>query len=175
VPLVNGGFSVAVPLRGDDRVEIVPHGPNARAPFSFRVADLSATVDAGGVVTGTARSLGQALPERVQIAAGSDSGAPVISADDGSFSWVGPAGAAGGGTLTFTGATPMARFRTVTPFAAFAAPPATGGGTGGGTPAGGGAAPAPAPGGPPGAPDRAGASTPPAATGAAPKVPGSAG
>jgi streptogramin lyase len=160
VPLVNGGFSVDLPLRGDDRVEIVPHGPNARAPFWFRVADLSATVDAGGLVTGTARSLGQALPERVQIAAGSDSGAPAISADDGSFSWIGPAGAAGGGTLSFTGATPMARFRTVTPFSAFAPPPATGGGTsgapGGGAPGagvpGGGGAPTPAPAGPPATP-----------------------
>ena len=136
VAVQGGGFAVTVPLRADDRVEIVPHGEHPPAPFSFRVANLSATITPSGAVIGTALNDGAPLADQVTIDAGASSATPSISAEDGTFSWGGglnPATASG--TVSWTAGNVSARFRTVTPFAGASA----GAGAGGG-----GAAPAPA-------------------------------
>ncbi|MDX6377823.1 MAG: virginiamycin lyase, partial [Gaiellaceae bacterium] len=126
-PVAAGGFSVTLPVAADDRVEIVPQGANAPAPFSFRVARLTATVSAGGSVTGRALVDGRALADDVSIDAGAAPATAAIGATDGSFSWAGglnPATASG--TVAWTAGGNSARFRTVTAFAPAAAP---GGGT----------------------------------------------
>ncbi|MEA2247039.1 MAG: virginiamycin lyase, partial [Solirubrobacteraceae bacterium] len=133
-----GGFSASLPLAADDRLEIVPRGPNAPAPVSFRVARLTASVAAGGAVTGRALVDNKPLSDAVTITAGAASGTVRIAAADGAYSWgsnLSPA--TGAGSVSFTAGTVTARFSTVTPFGTAAAP--GGGGTGTGTGAGAGA------------------------------------
>jgi streptogramin lyase len=133
--VADGGFSASLPIAADDRVEIVPQGTNAPAPFSFRVAGLTAAVSAGGTVTGRAVVDGRALADDVSIEAGTTTATTAITATDGSFSWNGGLSPASGArTVAWTAGGASARFRTVTSFGTAAAP-------GGGT-TGGGAAPA---------------------------------
>jgi len=128
VPVLGGGFETTVPMTGDDRVEIVPKGTNPPAPFSFRVANLSATIAANGAVVGAAQNDSAPLADDVTIEAGGASVPAHISVEDGSFSWGGGLDpASGSGTVSWTAGTVSARFRTVTPFSAppaGAAPPA---------------------------------------------------
>jgi hypothetical protein len=115
VAAADGTFRLtSLPLAADDLLEVVPRGPVAPAPFAFRIAHLSATITADGTVHGTALAGGAPLFERVQIVAGGAEGAATISPADGSFSSsTGVASAAAGATVSFTAATPSARFRTV--------------------------------------------------------------
>jgi streptogramin lyase len=134
-----GTFSASLPLAADDRLEIVPRGANAPAPFSFRVARLTASVASGGAVTGRALVDNKALSDAVTITAGATSATVRVAAADGAYSWSSSLSpATGAGTVSFTAATVSARFRTVTPFGPPAAP--GGAGAGGGT----GVTPAPA-------------------------------
>jgi streptogramin lyase len=124
VTVANGAFSASLPVKGDDRLLVTPQGPNAPAPFSVRVATLTATVT-GTSLTGTALVGGKAVSDTVTVASGASSADARIIPADGSFS----ANVSGGsGTLSFTAGTASVRFRTVTPFAAGAA-------AGGGAPA----------------------------------------
>src|SRR3954469_17050029 len=113
VPVQGRSFDTTVPLRADDRVEFVPHGPHPPATFSFRVANLVAGASAGGRIAGSALTGSAPLADDVTIEAAGRTVQAKISADDGSFSW---AGAATGGTISWTAGTVSARFRTVTPF-----------------------------------------------------------
>src|SRR6185295_224184 len=126
VPVQGRSFDTTVPLRADDRVEFVPHGAHPPATFSFRVAKLAAGAAAGGRVAGSALTGSSPLADDVTIEAAGRTVTAKISADDGSFSWAGPAT---GGTVSWTAGTVSARFRTVTPFGlapAPSAPPAAG-------------------------------------------------
>src|SRR3954452_6864033 len=113
VPVQGRSFDTTVPLRADDLVEFVPHGLHPPATFSFRVANLAAGASAGGRVAGSALAATSPLADDVTIEAAGRTVTAKISADDGSFSW---AGAATGGTISWTAGTVSARFRTVTPF-----------------------------------------------------------
>jgi streptogramin lyase len=128
VPVQGRSFDTTVPLRADDRVEFVPHGPHPPATFSFRVASLVAGASAGGRVAGSALTGSSPLADSVTIEAAGRTVTAKISADDGSFSWAGPAT---GGTVSWTAGSVSARFRTVTPFglAPTASIPVTGGAT----------------------------------------------
>jgi streptogramin lyase len=117
VPVRGQSFAVTLPFAGDDKLELVPNGPHPPAPFSVRVANLTARVAANGAVVGSARNDGAPLAEEVAISAGGTSGSAHISIEDGGFSWSGglnPATASG--TVSWTGGNVSARFRTVTPF-----------------------------------------------------------
>jgi streptogramin lyase len=133
-----GAFSSSLPLAADDRLEIVPRGANAPAPFSFRVARLSASVS-GGAVTGRALVDNKALSDAVTVTAGGSSGTVPVAATDGGYSWGSSVSDSAGGTVAFTSGTVSARFRTVTRFGPAAAS------DGGGAPPAGGSAAAPAP------------------------------
>src|SRR3954470_13750204 len=119
VPVDGQSFATTVPLRGDDRIEFVPHSSHAPAPFSFRVANLTASAGANGFVGGTALTGAAPLADSVTIDAGGTTTTVPISADDGSFSW---RGRATGGTVSWTAGNVSARFRTVTPFGVPPAP-----------------------------------------------------
>src|SRR3954470_6284606 len=125
VPVRGQSFATTVPLRADDRIEFAPHAAHPQQVFSFRVARLAAGVTAGGAVAGGALTGTSPLADAVTIEAGGRTASARISADDGSFTWAGPATS---GTVSWTAGTVSARFRTVTPFAADAAPSNPGGG-----------------------------------------------
>ena len=152
VPVADGAFSIAGadwrgasaadPIRADDVVRIQPRGPFARTPLSFRVAALTAAVQADGSLAGTASAAGGALADQVSIEL---AGAPALSApiNGGSAAWhvtpPAPVPSTGTGTVAWSGATVAGTFRTVSHFGppAPAAPgsaagpvPATGAGTG---------------------------------------------
>jgi streptogramin lyase len=122
VPVTGQSFAVALPLRGDDTIQLVPHGAHPPAPFSVRVASLAGAVGANGVLTGTALNDGTPLSDSVTVSAGGSSAAAPVSMRNGSFSFGG--NAAAGGTISWTGGNASARFRTVTPFAGRGAAPA---------------------------------------------------
>src|SRR5204862_2324359 len=80
----------------------------------FRVARLDATIAPDGTVRGTALAGGAPLFDRVEIVAGGEQAAAAISPADGAFSWSpGLGSAAAGASVSFTAASPSARFRTV--------------------------------------------------------------
>jgi streptogramin lyase len=147
VPVLGGGFEVTLPLRAEDRVRLVPRGgANPPAPFSFRVANLTAAVGADGDLTGTATNDGEPLADFVTIDAGAGEATARIDIAEGTYALAGSLSAATArGTVSWTAGTTSARFKTITPFG-----PATGGGSTGGGPkpgAGPGTSPAPAGGG----------------------------
>jgi streptogramin lyase len=129
VAVTGGGFEVTLPLRADDRVQVVPQGgANPPAAFSFRVANLTAAVGAGGALSGTALQGGKPLADSVTVDTGAGPADARIDLTEGTWSAGGsldPATARG--TVSWTAGTVSARFRTVTPFG-----PA-GGGNGGNT------------------------------------------
>ncbi|MEY2535135.1 MAG: virginiamycin lyase, partial [bacterium] len=153
-----GGFSASLPIAADDRVEVVPQGTTAPAPFSFPVARLTATVAANGSLTGSALVGGRALADAVTIRAGATNTTASINADDGTFAWNGGLNpATGAGTVAWIAGGASARFRTVMPFGPVGGG-APDGGTGGGATGGGGAGGgAPADAGPAGGAPAAGA------------------
>jgi hypothetical protein len=102
-----------VPLAADDVLEVIPRGPVAPAPFSFRVPRLDAAIALDGAVHGTALAGGAPLFDRVEIVAGGARGSAAISPADGSFSWSAGLDGAAGASVAFTAASPSARFRTV--------------------------------------------------------------
>jgi streptogramin lyase len=119
VPVQSRSFATTVPLRGDDRIEFVPHGAHPQQSFSFRVAKLAAAVTASGGVAGSALTGTAALADDVTIASAGGTATAHISAEDGSFSWRGPSS---GGTVSWTAGNVSARFRTETPFSVPARP-----------------------------------------------------
>jgi streptogramin lyase len=126
---VSGGHFETTPgaLQGDDRVLFVPHGQFARAPFSFPVADLRATIAPDGSVTGRALHGGAPLGDSVRVGAGG-SATPAINQNDGNFSVPASAGlnrAAPPGTVSWAAGTPSGVFRTVTPLDGAVAPGTT--------------------------------------------------
>jgi streptogramin lyase len=143
IRLSGGGFETALAMRAGDRVQVTPKGHHAPRPFAFRVADLRATVGADGSVSGLARVGAEALADDVTITAGAMSATARIGSVDGAFSWGGGLDqATGGGTLSWTGGTVAARFRTVASFgrnggdsAPPAATPSAGGSGAGAAPA----------------------------------------
>src|SRR4051794_1108254 len=125
VAAADGSFDLTdVPLAADDVLEVIPRGPVAPAPFSLRVARLDATVAPDGTVRGTALAGGAPLFDRVQIVAGGAGASAAISPADGTFSLsAGPGFVSAGAGVSFTPASPSARFRTVAALPAAAGAP----------------------------------------------------
>ncbi len=134
VAVSGGGFQVPLAMKAGDRVEITPKGDHAPRRFSFRVADLRASVGDDGSLGGVALLGGAPLPDRVSITVGATTDSAPIGAEHGDFSWgSGLSAATTGGTLSWTAGNVTARFRTVSDFGAEGGdvtppPPSTGGG-----------------------------------------------
>jgi len=99
-------------LRAGDLLRIARHGRHARAVLEHTIPALSARLEPDGAVTGSARLGGEALPGRVTV--DDDVRSAPIAPLDGRF--VVPAPGAGIPTaqrVSWTAATPGARYRTV--------------------------------------------------------------
>lgn len=120
------GVGAGDPLRADDIVRIQPHGSFARAPLSYRVADLSAVVQDNGWLAGHARADARALSDRVTVSVGDRVMSAGIDGADGSWRIVPPTPlpASTGATIAWSGATVAGTFRTVGRFSTPAPPSA---------------------------------------------------
>jgi streptogramin lyase len=138
VPLRAGAFTLgsggdawqtaaADPIRAGDRIRVATHGRFRRSALTFTVAALEAGFGPDGAVTGRAAAGGEALAGAVELRVGGASGRAGIDPDDGRYG-LGlarqPTGTSG--TVSWTGATVAAAFRTVTGFAVPGDPPPEG-------------------------------------------------
>jgi streptogramin lyase len=122
-PVAGGSFSVDVPVRGRDVVDVTPNGSFAHAPISFGVVDIDAAVDENGSVRGAIGAGGAPLMDAVRVDVAGRSAGARIGRDLGFESPAGLASAASSGTVTAAGATRAGVFRTVVGFGPHAAAP----------------------------------------------------
>ncbi|MCW2998262.1 MAG: hypothetical protein JWN65_1811 [Solirubrobacterales bacterium] len=114
-----GTFAVALAVKAEDRVEVVPHGPGAGARVIFTIATLQAALDDAGAVRGHASRGGDPVGEQVKVGSGDRLQVAAVDPDTGAFTL--PTGS-GATRVTWTTGTAAATVRTVAAVAPAPAP-----------------------------------------------------